>query len=273
MDIPNSNEEILSIPFPKELTIKKRPSSICKSPYVADANETEELLHTPSLGCFGLVEANSKVICSEKKNTQGKCKYVVQLGYDSISNTYISTNPLLANQIANVLLEKRKIQFDFIYDEVLREKTIGNSRFDFILKEKNKTHVVEVKAVPIAFYENVPVKEYKKRKYDDYVKEDKVGIFPVGYKKKKDDPVSERAIKHLQELGRLISMKEIESGTCLFVVGRNDVTRFSPSKDDPHYCKAIKEAMDLGVNIRAVKIEWKDNKAYFREEIPVVIED
>ena len=67
MDIPNSNEEILSIPFPKELTIKKRPSSICKSPYVADANETEELLHTPSLGCFGLVEANSKVICSEKK--------------------------------------------------------------------------------------------------------------------------------------------------------------------------------------------------------------
>ena len=264
---------IISIPYPNKFTIQKRPSAKCKSPYVADAEETTELLHAPSLGCFGLVEKYSKVICTEKINCNGKCKYLVQLGYDPDSDTYVSTNPLLANQIAEILLNQKKINFDYTYDTVEREKTVGNSRFDFILSGEDKKHIVEVKAVPIAFYENLPVKEYKKRKYDNFNKQDKVGIFPVGYKKNKDAPVSERAIKHLNELARLISEKEISTGTCLFIVGRNDVSKFSPSKDDPHYCLAMKEAIKNGVNIKAIKIKWVDNNAYFAGEIPVVIDE
>ena len=267
---------ILSIPNPINLTIQKRPSKICKSPYVADANETNELLHTPSLGCFGLVEKNSNVVCTQKINTNGKCKYLVQLGYDTESNTYISTNPLLANQIAEILLNQNKINFSFKYQSVFREKTIGNSRFDFVLNENNldiKPHVVEVKAVPIAFYENIPIKEYKKKKYSNFDKNKKIGVFPVGYKKSKDSPISERAIKHLKELGRLISEKHISSGTCLFIIGRDDVIQFSPSKEDPHYCLAMKEAIDMGVNIKAIKIRWNNNNAFYAGEIPVVIDE
>lgn len=264
-------QSIMSIDNPVELTIKKRPSKICKSPYVADAFETDELLHTASLGCFGLVEQHAKVICSKKENSKGKCKYMVQLGFDSESNTYISTNPLLANKISEILLKDNKINFNFKYNIVNTEQTIGNSRFDFVLEDEiNNRHVVEVKSVPIAFYENLPVKEYRKRSYDGRDTHSKIGIFPVGYRKNKNSPISERAIKHLKELGRLVKDKEIASGTCLFVVGRSDVNQFSPSKDDPFYCSAIKEALDDGVNIKAIKLEWINNKVYYLGEIPVV---
>ena len=133
-------------------------------------------------------------------------------------------------------------------------------------------HVVEVKAVPIALFENLPIKEYNKKQYPDVNYNQKIGVFPVGYKKNKNSPISERAIKHLVELGRLISDNIINTGCCLFVVGRNDVSSFSPSKEDPYYCKAINEAVAKGVQIKAIKIEWIKNSAYYRGEIPVVLD-
>ena len=53
--------------------------------------------------------------------------------------------------------------FQYNREHVNSEYTIGNSRFDFVIKNNDKTYIVEVKAVPIAIYENLPVKEYKKR--------------------------------------------------------------------------------------------------------------
>ena len=55
--------------------------------------------HT-SLSCGGLVDKDAKVVCSRKQKQSGKCKHLVQLGYDKLSDTHISTNPLLANKIA-----------------------------------------------------------------------------------------------------------------------------------------------------------------------------
>ena len=45
------------------------------------------------------------------------------------------------------------------------------------------------------------------------------------------------------------------------------------SKEDPHYCLAMKEAIDMGVNIKAIKIRWNNNNAFYAGEIPVVIDE
>lgn len=269
MDIP-----IIVLKNTSNFTIKKRPSSICKSPYVADACETDELLHAPSLSCGGLVDKDAKVVCSRKQKQSGKCKHLVQLGYDKLSDTHISTNPLLANKIANSLLLNKLIKMPFQYnrEHVNSEYTIGNSRFDFVIKNNDKTYIVEVKAVPIAIYENLPVKEYKKKDYSNCDPNKKIGVFPIGYRKSKNQPISERAIKHLDELGDNLENGTAEYSCCLFVIGREDVVSFQPAKEDQFYVAAVKKAIARGVKIRAVKMIWKNNCSYYGGEVPVIID-
>ena len=254
-------------------TIKKRPSSICKSPYVADIEESDELVHAPSLSCGGLVDKGEKVICSKKSGT-GKCKHLVQLGFEKDSSTYISTNPLLANKITNsILLNKLlKMPFEYDRDDINPEFTIGNSRFDFVIQNNDNKYIIEVKAVPIAIYENLPVKEYIKNDYSTYDSSKKIGVFPIGYRKSKNHPISERAIKHLDELGDNIESGNAKYACCLFIVGRDDVVSFQPAKEDQFYVAAIKKAVSRGVKIRAVKMKWIDGKCYFNGELPVIIE-
>ena len=63
----------------------------------------------------------------------------------------------------------------------------------------------------------------------------KIGVFPIGYRKSKNQPISERAIKHLDELGNNLENGTSEYSCCLFVVGREDVTSFQPAKEDQFY--------------------------------------
>ena len=253
-------------------TIKKRPSSICKSPYVADIEESDDLVHAPSLSCGGLVEKGNNVICS-KKSGSGKCKHLVQLGYEKDSGVYISTNPLLANKITFSLLQNKLIDMPFTYKrvDINPEYTIGNSRFDFVIKNGDDKYIIEVKAVPIAIYENLPVKEYQNKDYSSFNPMEKIGVFPIGYRKSKNHPISERAIKHLDELGDNIESGNAKYACCLFVVGRDDVTSFQPANEDQFYVAAIKKAISRGVKIRAIKMKWINNVCYFAQELPVII--
>jgi DNA-binding sugar fermentation-stimulating protein len=268
MDIP-----IIILKNTSNLTIKKRPSSTCKSPYVADANETNELLHAPSLSCGGLVDKDSSVVCSRKHKQSGKCKYLVQLGFDSESNAFISTNPLLANKITNSLLLNKFLKMPFTYNRnnIHPEYTIGNSRFDFVIKDDNKTYIIEVKAVPIAVHENLTIKELSKKDFTGYNPKKKIGVFPIGYRKSKNVPISERAIKHLDELGNNLEEGKAEYACCLFIVGREDVVSFQPSMEDLFYLTAMKKAIKKGVKIRAVKMIWRNGCCYFGGELPVII--
>ena len=62
---------------------------------------------------------------------------------------------------------------------VRREKKILISRFDFLGIDKNNQYfILEVKSVPLC--------------------KDGVSYFPEGYRKKKNDVISPRALKHIQ---------------------------------------------------------------------------
>ena len=139
---------------------------------------------------------------------------------------------------------------------------------------------MEIKNVPIAYYEETPyIKNKKSKKEEKFKKEidystrsfdSKVAYFPDGYRKKSTDPVSPRALKHINELALIKRMSKTRCIMC-YVIQRTDVDRFQPSIIDPEYRNAVKEAIDAGVEIITMVVKWsKDGIAQFiRDDLPI----
>ena len=111
-------------------TVVKRPSKICKTPYVADItlNEddtsTEYMAHTACLGCCGLVEAGEQVIMTDSTNAKNKCKYRVMLAKSSergVSNI-IGVNPKMAEDLVEIALKSNYISRLKNVKNYMREK-------------------------------------------------------------------------------------------------------------------------------------------------------
>jgi len=261
-----------------EGSIVKRPSKLVKSPYVADViiNNTEILAHTASLGCCGLCEPGSSILFvpMKTKNSEAdtkKCVYSAQLSiiHEKNHEIIIGIHPKLAELLVercltqnylsilqNVKRYKRETKI-FVKDKV-------DSRFDFSGIDKNGIpFIMEVKNVPLADYEDICAKDRKNKCYDDRPYDSKVAYFPDGYRKKSTEPVSPRALKHIREL-TLIKKESITRCIMCYVIQRPDVNCFQPSIIDPQYRDAVKEAIEVGVEIITLVIKWnRDGEAYF----------
>ena len=206
-------EHLYSLPPLEKALIIKRPSAHIKSPYVADIEIDGKMYlgHAPSLGCCGLAEAGSYV--NVIKTTGTKCDYRIQQSVkkdDDGTEITIGIAPKLAEKLIESALEKNIIE-GLDVGEFGREKKRLNSRFDFIGKTKeNKEFILEVKNVPLADYEDIEAKERKKRDYTGWNCKEKVAYFPDGYRKKKTQTVSERALKHVNELNKLKNTSRIK---------------------------------------------------------------
>lgn len=223
----------------------KRPSSTCKSPYVADIiikgyPEMIEMAHAPSLGCNGMVECG-KCVYVIKNNTNKICKYTIYVAIDDNDNI-VGIHPKIAEKMAYNMLSSNLL-FSLRYMiELKREVKIEDSRFDFVGIDKNgiKT-IIEVKNVPL-----VCVCGDKKQSY-----------FPDGYRKKKNEPVSPRAIKHLKTLTNLKrEYKQNIRCIMLYIIQRDDSIIFVPSNNDPFYKDAFYEATSVGVEIYPCQFKW-----------------
>jgi DNA-binding sugar fermentation-stimulating protein len=139
-----------------------------------------------------------------------------------------------------------------------------DSRFDFSgVDENGVPFIMEVKNVPLADYEDICAKDRKGKCYDDMPYNAKVAYFPDGYRKKTADPVSPRALKHIREL-TLIKKESITRCIMCYVIQRTDVDRFQPSIIDPQYREAVKQAIEAGVEIITLLVQWtKQGEAYF----------
>jgi len=252
-------------------SITKRPSKNCKTPYVADVileNTDEEILgHTPSLGCCGLANANANVYMTpinSKKPT--KCKYTIQLSevIENNNKQIIGINPRLAEELTESALKNNCFTKLDGFKEYSREKTLLNSRFDFVGIDKNgKKFVMEVKNVPLADYEDCLAKEKKKMDFSDRPYNSKISYFPDGYRKKLTDTVSPRALKHITELQELVNNHNMRGIMC-YVIQRTDIKQFQPSKIDKIYREAVKNAVKDGVEIITLVVEWNsDGEAKF----------
>ena len=281
------NNILYTIPNIIKGTVLNRPSKKIKSPYVADVlleNNEEIIAHSPSLGCCGLADKEALVIM--EPITTEKCTHRVILSiYRELKNNVqesvvigiypkfaelLVENALKANlfsKIQNIISYKRETKI-FI-------EGVVDSRFDFSgVDSDNKEFVIEVKNVPLADYEDIPSKNRKNKDYSTIDFNSKVAYFPDGYRKKKGDPISPRALKHIREL--TILKKEYNKRCILcFVIQRDDVERFQPSTNDPEYRQAVLDGISSGVEVMTIVIKWtiEGNAIFIRDDLPITFND
>ena len=263
--------------------IVKRPSLQCKTPYVADVQiEDKEIMgHSPSLGCCGLADKGATVLLSKikSKNKNIKCSHRIEVGMykENDKEVYIGINPKLGESIAENALLCGLIQGLSNIRKYAKEKTIMNSRFDFIgLDMDKRPFVLEIKNVPLADYVDVPKKERKN--YTSFIQNkqfhEKIAYFPDGYRKNSTDVVSPRALKHIQELEEIAKTSETRAILC-FIVQRSDVSSFQPSNIDLTYRKAVQQAWLNGVEIKTIQVGWNEygNCRFIRNDLPINLFD
>ena len=282
---PSSFPLILKIDHLVEGKIVNRPSKIIKSPYVADVriNHQEILAHTAALGCCGLAEKNTSILMApmptpKNKNAKQKCEYRIYLSIfrEKGNVEIIGIHPKLAEDLVENSLVKNHLSILKNVKKYKREFTIYqegkvDSRFDFTgIDENGLPFIMEVKNVPLADYEDITAKERNTKIYDHCNFHSKIAYFPDGYRKKRTEPVSPRALKHVRELTYIKQQSKTRCILC-FVIQRTDVTSFQPSIIDPEYREAVKIAMESGVEIIPLVIQWNDlGEAYFiRDDLPV----
>jgi DNA-binding sugar fermentation-stimulating protein len=258
--------------------ILNRPSKTIKSPYVADViteNNIESLAHTPSLGCGGLTENGAEVWMTsipQKSNKSEKCRYRVSFSVvkDVVrqQQTIVGVYPKYAEDLceqalkSNQLRSLANIKF-YKRETVVKTSTLEDSRFDFTgIDENDIPFIMEIKNVPLADYEDNSGKKKKnpnsQKSSEDRLFNSKVAYFPDGYRKKGSDTVSPRALKHLKTLTE-IKKRNIDETRCIlcYILQRNDTAIFKPAAADPIYHKAFYEAIEAGVEVLVLVIEWK----------------
>ena len=268
-------------------TIVNRPSKIIKSPYVADiilpTLNTTILGHTASLGCCGLADRGAQILMSpvpktNKKTDKISCEYKVYLAVicERGAEIVIGMHPKLAENLAESAIKNNLLSRLQNVRGYKRETTIYvpdkvDSRFDFTGIDGNGVpFIMEVKNVPLADYEDITAKDRKNKCYDERDVNSKVAYFPDGYRKKSTDTVSPRALKHIREL-TLIKRESKTRCIMCYVIQRTDVDCFQPSIIDPEYRAAVKEAVEAGVEIITMVVQWtKDGEAHFvRDDLPI----
>ena len=258
----------------------KRPSKYIKTPYVADikicSNSNMILGHTASLGCCGLADVGANILMSpvpkiHKKSDKLHCEYRVYLSVirEKEQEIIVGIYPKLAEELTESALKNNLLSRLLNVKNYRKESKICvpglvDSRFDFTGIDQNGIpFIMEIKNVPLADYEDVTSKDRKKMSFDDRDINSKVAYFPDGYRKKSTDPVSPRALKHINELALIKGMSKTRCIMC-YVIQRTDVDRFQPSVIDPQYREAFKNAVNSGVEIITMVVQWtREGEAYF----------
>jgi len=260
--------------------IIKRPSAYIKTPYVADIipnnSEISILGHTTSLGCCGLSDVGATILMSpvsknKKSNKKIHCEYKVYLSIIREKNNeiIIGIHPKLAEDltesaIKNNLLNKLRNVRRYKRETSIYVEGKVDSRFDFTGIDCNGIpFIMEVKNVPLADYDDINIKDRKSKCYDNRDINSKIAYFPDGYRKKNSDTISPRALKHIKELTLIKSESKTRCIMC-YVIQRTDVNSFQPSIIDPEYRRAFYRAMEVGVEIITLVVQWNiKGEAYF----------
>ena len=261
-----------------KVKIISRPSKVCKTPYVADIELDDGSIvqaHCASLGCCGLCEKDCYVYASPMLSNcpQSKSKvctykvYLAQIYEEKIINEkkYINDQIIGVDpKLAETLVENALIGNCFPTLQNIkkhrREAALGNSRFDFIGIDANgKYFILEVKNVPLSDFADVNYVEKKKlikqNAFEDLKFNEKISYFPDGYRKTKGEVVSERALKHINELAD-ITLSEIIRPIICFVIQRTDSGSFQASNIDPTYKAAFNDALKKGVEVIILMVQW-----------------
>ena len=161
--------------------------------------------HCPNTGSMrGLLKKGNKVWLSKSDNPNRKLKYTLEIIEDEKSKVGVNTHS--ANKIVKHALQNNLIrQFKNILEIKAETKFGSNTRFDFLINNKNNKAFIEVKNVTLS-------------------RKKKLAEFP--------DAVTSRGLKHIKEL--INASKKNYKIYILFLIQRNDCESFTIAKDiDP----------------------------------------
>jgi len=199
----------------------------------------EVVAHCPNTGSMmGLIKKGNKVWLSKSNNPKRKLKYTLQIIEDQ--NTKVGINTHLTNKIVFDALSKRKIKNFKNLDKIQQEVRFGkNTRFDFLITEKNKKTFIEVKNVTLSRHNDI-------------------AEFP--------DAITSRGLKHIQEL--LKAKKKGFEIYLFFVIQRDDCSKFELAKDiDPEYCELLLKAVKKNLKILCYDCKFSTKRIQLNREI------
>lgn len=200
----------------------------------------KEVIHVKNTGrCAELLKPGAVIYVQESQNPERKTKWdliAVEKG-----DRIINMDSQIPNRVVQEWIEEGNL-FENVR-LVKPETTYCNSRFDLYVETGDKRKIfIEVKGVTL--------------------EENGVVRFP--------DAPSERAVKHLEELGHAV--KEGYEAYVFFVIQMKGVHYFTPNRDThPAFCDALKRAQAAGVHVLAYDCEVSADSIEVSEEVPVVL--
>lgn len=205
-------------------------------------NGEEIMVHVPNTGrCREILVPGSKVLLREELNPTRKTLYDLIAGYKD--NKIINIDSQIPNSVVDEALKIKKIGLLVKYNIIQREKTFGNSRFDFKLSNDiGEEYYLEVKGVTFEV--------------------DGRSMFP--------DAPTDRGRKHLLEL---IEAKKMGFGAgVLFLIQMNNINNFSPYDDmDRAFGDALRLACKSGVDIFAYECEVGENFITLNKSVEIIL--
>lgn len=205
------------------------------------------VVHVPNTGrCKEILIPGSKVLLRQEDNPLRKTKYDLIAVYKG--KKLINIDSQIPNKVVEEALYDRGIDRFKMYNIIEREKTFGDSRFDFRLKktsekdEVSDTYYLEIKGVTL--------------------EEKGKTMFP--------DAPTERGKKHIMELIKV--KKEGMGAGILFVIQMDNVSYFTPHYEmDKAFGEALKMAKDAGVDVLAFDCSVGENYITLNKEIRVIL--
>jgi len=205
--------------------------------------EGEDLLvHVPNTGrCKEILIPGSTVLLREELNPSRKTLYDLIGAYKG--NKIINIDSQIPNKVVAEALKDKKIEKLLRYNIIQREKTYGNSRFDFKLSnDRGEEYYLEVKGVTLEV--------------------DGKTMFP--------DAPTQRGRKHLLEL---IDAKKTGFGAgVIFLIQMSDIDSFTPYDDmDVAFGEALRLACKSGVDVFAYECEVGEKFITLSKAVEVVL--
>tara|TARA_A100001015_G_scaffold6301_1_gene7873 strand:- start:69 stop:764 length:696 start_codon:yes stop_codon:yes gene_type:complete len=213
--------------------------------FFVDININNQIItaHCPNTGSmYGLLKKGNKVWVSKSSNPNRKLKYTLEIIEDQKSKIGINThsaNKIVQHALKNNLIKELKNSL-----EIKTETKFGkNTRFDFLILNKNFKAFVEVK--------NVTLSRNKKK-----------AEFP--------DAITSRGLKHINEL--INASKKGYKIFILYLVQREDCNYFSIAKDiDADYAKALTKAVKNNLNVLCYDCKFSSKGIKLNKKIKIKI--
>jgi len=202
----------------------------------------EILVHVPNTGrCKEILISGSTVLLREEINPSRKTQYDLIAAYKD--NKIINIDSQIPNKVVDEALKNKKINDLLKYNIIEREKTFGNSRFDFKLSNNiGEVYYLEVKGVTFEI--------------------DGKTMFP--------DSPTQRGKKHLLEL---IEAKKMGFGAgVIFLIQMDNTYSFSAYDDmDGDFGDALRLAYSSGVDVFAYECEVGEKFITLSKSVRIIL--